>query len=89
VTDAANAPALLGGTDHAVGTPPADALTPCASCPHLADGHDPTSLRWCAATIGGNRDRRCICPPGAVVAPGEGDPPGRTTGTDRLLNRLR
>jgi len=71
VVNVGTRPAVLDGTDDVVGSPLPDdgAVTPCASCVHLAAGHDATSLRWCAATADSHLDRRCICLPGAVVAP--------------------
>jgi hypothetical protein len=89
VTDTSTGPAVLSGTDHDVGTLPDEALAACAACPHLAGGHDATSQRWCAATAVGNRERRCICPPGAVVAPGADVPPERAAQPGRLFNQLR
>jgi hypothetical protein len=97
MTDAGTGPAVLGGTDQAVGTLPDDALTACTSCPHVAGGHDATSQRWCAATTatdGHALNRRCICPAGAVAAPVDGDLPARASGGNgadpgRVLGRLR
>jgi hypothetical protein len=38
-----------------------DSASVCLACPHRRGAHDPTGVRFCAATTNLRLDRKCIC----------------------------
>ncbi|GAA3390231.1 RGCVC family protein [Cryptosporangium minutisporangium] len=49
--------------DRATGPDEKDsAVQICDVCAHAAEGHDPISRRYCAATLANALSRNCICP---------------------------